>query len=132
MTEADIMRQLQIDASEMGARLFRQNSGVAWIGKAEAINCRRNVAVYPGDVIVRNARVFHAGMKGMSDLGGWSPVVVSADMIGATLAVYTQVEVKKNGRLTPEQSAWIDRVRLAGGLAGVARSRDDLKNILFG
>lgn len=128
MSEADLMRRLQKLASSLGARLFRQNSGMAWIGKAE--RGPGTVRLGPGDVVVRNARPFHAGFTGMSDLGGWVPVEISASMVGSTVAVYSQVEVKLNGRPTREQIAWIDAVNRAGGRAGVARSEDDLKKIL--
>lgn len=130
MSEADLMRRLQILASEMGARLFRQNTGMAWVGKTEQIKRATTVRVEPGDVIIRKARPFHAGIKGMSDLGGWVPVEVTREMVGGTVAVYAQVEVKENGRPTREQVAWIDAVNNAGGRAGVARTNDDLIRIL--
>lgn len=128
MSEADLMRRLQKLASSLGARLFRQNSGMAWVGKVE--RGPGNFRLGPGDVVIRSARPFHAGFNGMSDLGGWVPVEVTASMVGCTVAVYSQVEVKLNGRPTKEQIAWIDAVNRAGGRAGVARSESDLKKIL--
>lgn len=128
MSEADLMRRLQVRASQLGARLFRQNTGMAWAGKVE--RGPRVVRLGPGDVVLRNARPFHAGFAGMSDLGGWVPVEITADMVGSTVAVYAQIEVKANGRPTREQMAWIEAVNAAGGRAGVARSDDDLSNIL--
>jgi hypothetical protein len=130
MSEADLMRRLQKRATELGARLFRQNTGLAWVGKVE----RRvgMVRINPGDVVIRNARPFHAGVVGMSDLGGWMPVEITKEMVGAKIAVYAQVEVKENARPTKEQIAWIDAVGAAGGRAGFARSDDDLSRILSG
>jgi hypothetical protein len=52
-------------------------------------------------------------------------------MVGDTIAVFTAVEVKKNTRPTPEQVAFIEQVNKAGGLAGIARSDDDLTKILM-
>lgn len=129
MSEADLMRLLQIRASEMGARLFRQNTGTAWVGN-RIERGPRNVRLGNHDVVIRNARPFHAGFKGMADLGGWVPVEISPAMVGETIAVYSQVEVKMNGRPTREQMAWIDAVIRAGGRAGVARSEHDLSSIL--
>jgi hypothetical protein len=128
MSEADLMRRLQMAASRLGARLFRQNTGMAWVGQVE----KRTGMVHlnPGDVVIRNARPFHAGVTGMSDLGGWVPVTVTPEMVGSTVALYAQVEVKENGRPTKEQTAWIHAVSAAGGLAGVARSESDLARIL--
>ncbi|MDK2769942.1 MAG: VRR-NUC domain-containing protein [Sphingomonas sp.] len=132
MSESDLMRRLQIRASQLGARLFRQNTGLAWVGKAEQFHAPRMMRVGKGDVLIRNARPFKAGFKGMSDLGGWAPVVVTADMVGSTIALYAQVEVKEDGRTTPEQIAWVKAVNSAGGRAGVARSDEDLAKILNG
>lgn len=130
MAEADLMRWLQKLASSLGARLFRQNTGMAWVGKVIRITREQMVRVYPGDVVLRNARPFHSGFDGMSDLGGWVPVEITPDMIGSTVAVYAQVEVKEGGRPTSEQLAWINAVNGAGGKAGVARDEADLRRIL--
>lgn len=61
--------------------------------------------------------------RGSADLIGWRTVVVTPDMVGQRLAVFTSIEVKTpTGRLTPAQQAWLGVVRGAGGIAGVARS----------
>ncbi|MHB0785554.1 VRR-NUC domain-containing protein [Bradyrhizobium sp. 5.13L] len=131
MGEADLMRLLQRFASQLGARLFRQNVGQAWVGKPERGNGRM-VRLGPADVLLRNARPFHAGVAGMSDLGGWMPVQVTADMVGSTVAIYTQVEVKDGTRPTKEQAAWIEAVNKAGGRAGVAHNEAELAQIVRG
>lgn len=128
MSETDLMRRLQVRASQLGARLFRQNTGMAWVGKVE--RGPGTFRLEPGDVVIRNARPFHAGLPGMSDLGGWVPVEVTAAMVGTTVAICAQVEVKENARPTPEQLAWIKAVNKAGGRAGIARSDRDLSDIL--
>lgn len=128
--ETPLMRELQIAASSMGARLFRQNTGMAWVGKVRRIARAMSVQVQAGDVVISAARPFHAGITGMSDLGGWVPVVVTPDMVGSTVAVYAQVEVKDGARVSEEQAKWIAAVQKAGGLAGVARNISDLSRIL--
>lgn len=130
--EADFMRRLQMRASELGARLFRQNVGVGWVGQARRYSRPELVRVNPGDVVIRNARPFHAGVPGMSDLGGWVSEVVTPGMVGSTVAIYTQAEVKLDAAVTKEQQAWIEAVRKAGGRAGVARSSEDLSAIIRG
>ena len=130
--EADLMRRLQKLASELGARLFRQNTGMAWVGNARQFSRTDYVRVEPGDVVIRKARPFHAGVTGMSDLGGWTPAKVTAEMVGTTVAIYTQVEVKDGARVTKEQDAWISAVRNAGGRAGVAHNAEDLSAIIRG
>ena len=127
--ETPLMRELMIAATRLGARLFRQNVGVGWIGKATRITRAKHVQVYPGDVILSNARPFHAGFEGLSDLGGWVPVKVTPDMVGQVIAVYAQAEVKDKGRASAEQLRWIDAVDRAGGIAGIVRSEDDLRGL---
>ena len=132
MAEADLMRLLQRCASQLGARLFRQNVGQAWVGKVEQGFPGKRVTLGRGDVVIRNARPFHAGVAGMSDLGGWVPVQVTADMVGSTVAIYTQVEVKDGARPTKEQIAWIEAVNKAGGRAGIAHNESELAQIVRG
>ena len=126
MSETALMREMQIDASQLGARLFRQNSGMGWIGKAEKFNRAKTITVHPGDVVIRKARAFHAGFEGLSDLGGWSQLLIGPEHLGQTLAVYLQTEVKKDAPITEAQMRWIAAVNKAGGIAGVVRSHDDL------
>lgn len=128
--ETPLMRELQIAASSLGARLFRQNTGMAWVGRVRRIARAMTIQVGAGDVVISAARPFHAGITGMSDLGGWMPVVITPEMVGATVAVYAQVEVKDGARATEEQLRWIAAVEKAGGLAGVARNISDLRSIL--
>lgn len=132
MAEADFMRRLQMKATQLGARLFRQQVGMGWVGKHQRITKPDVVSVRPGDVVIRNARPFHTGVEGMSDLGGWVPVVVTPDMVGQTVAVYAQAEIKLNARPTKEQIAWVDAVNKAGGRAGIVRSEQDLADVLSG
>lgn len=132
MKEADLMRALARAASEQGARLFRQQTGTAWASnRIERTSITRKVTLHPGDIVLRQARPFHAGFEGLSDLGGFVPVIVTAEMIGQTLAVYTQVEVKAGTVASTAQAKWIDTVQRFGGRAGVARSVEDLRKILF-
>ncbi len=133
MSGTDLMNELRKRASELGARLFRQNSGMAWVGsKIERGYPGRVAPIGPHDVVIRNARPFHSGFDGLSDLGGWVPVTITTEMVGATVAIYSQVEVKfGKDRPTKEQLAWIDAVNKAGGRAGIARNEQDLSQILF-
>jgi hypothetical protein len=112
--------------------LFRNNVAQAVVGRAVWIRHEQAVTVRPGDCIVRSARVLHAGLvKGSSDLVGWDEVVVTPEMVGSTVAVFTVIEAKdKGGRLEPEQRNFLDRVKAAGGKAGVASGPDDALAII--
>lgn len=121
------MRRCMKRATDLGARLFRQNTGRAWVGD-EAIRMPNGQ-----DVLIRNARPFKSGVTGMSDLIGWVPVTITPEMVGRTVAVYAAVETKTaRGRATEEQKAFIGAVAAAGGRAGIARIDADLDNILRG
>ena len=80
----------------------------------------------------RTGRLVTFGLaRGSADLIGWRTIVVTPDMVGTTLAVFTSIEIKTpTGRLTPQQRSWRDAVHLAGGIAGVARSVGDALQIV--
>ena len=79
----------------------------------------------------RTGRPVQFGLaRGSADLIGWRTITVTPDMVGSRLAVFTSIEVKTaTGRLTPQQRNWLEAVRLAGGIAGVARSVADALQI---
>ena len=132
MTEAaNEMRRMMVALSAEGARVFRNNVALAIVGsekvwiKSEADAAR--VRLRPGDVVVRNGRVLHAGLaEGSHDLIGLTPVTVTPDMVGRSVAVFTSVEAKwGGGRLAPEQKNWGKFVLGHGGIVGEARTADE-------
>jgi len=135
--ETSLVKNFMMRASKLGSRLFRNNVGMGWAPAGRASNIvavKRNqlVQCHPGDVVVRKARPLHAGLaKGSSDLIGWTPVVVTEDMVGKTIALFTAGEVKtEKGRATDEQKNFIETVKRHGGLADVIRTEDDLLTLL--
>lgn len=122
--EADITNPILKAASKLGARLFRQNTGVGWIGRT----LRRTEST----LTLENPRALHAGLcVGSSDVIGWTPIEITPEMVGRRVAVFTALEVK-TGRLkaTDEQQRFVDAVRDAGGIAGVVRSTDEAMGLL--
>ncbi|WP_445505039.1 hypothetical protein [Microvirga sp. G4-2] len=123
MAERDeLINPILLRASEMGARLFRQNTGMAWVGK---------VIRNGHQVVVTEARPFHAGLcVGSSDIIGITPVLVTPDMVGKTVGVFTAYEAK-TGKLqaTADQKRFIEMVRKLGGIAKVVRSPDDIERV---
>lgn len=68
---------------------------------------------------------------GGSDLIGWTSKTVTQDMVGSKVAIFTAVEVKTaKGRATEAQLNFIEQVKQAGGIAGIARSADDALALL--
>lgn len=119
MNETNLTRQIMLALSPTGCRIFRNNVGTGWVGK--------NQRLEDGSVLIKNPRPLHAGLaEGSSDLVGWTPVTITPDMVGQTVAVFTSLEVKtSNGRVRDKQRQWIDAVRSSGGIAGVVRGVDD-------
>ena len=69
--------------------------------------------------------------KGSSDLIGFKTIKVTPEMIGKDLAVFCSVEVKTNtGQLSENQHNWLQAVKKAGGITGVARNVGDALKIL--
>jgi hypothetical protein len=73
------------------------------------------------------------GLRGVSDILGILPRTLDVGGRRVTVGVFLAVEVKgRGGRLTPQQDAFLDGVRKAGGVAVVARSLQDLIDALGG
>lgn len=112
MSEAAIQQQIRLALSAAGSVAFRNNVG-QYLDPKTGRPIRYGLCV------------------GSSDLIGWTPVLVTPDMVGKTLAVFTAIEAKTaTGSPTPQQINFIDQVIRAGGYAGIARSGADAVAIL--
>jgi len=113
------MRDIQITATKIGARLFRNSVGLAWTGTVHHDGNR---------VIITNPRPVHFGLlKGSADLVGWLPCTIGNHRV----PVFASCEVKaKRGRPTADQVIWHDQVAHYGGLATISRSSDDFLTVV--
>lgn len=119
--------------------LFRVNTGRAWLSGMGPAGVRK---LTDGSVHIQAARPIALGfsstngepVKGTSDLNGWTPVVITPDMVGCRVAVYTAIETKKSngGRTSADQANFIQQVQRAGGIAGVANSPEAAQAIVSG
>ena len=100
MTEADLMRAIQIRVSSLGHRVFRNNVGMAW--DKRGIPIRFGLTVGSADLI------------GMTKTGRFLSIEVKTT----------------TGRVTDEQHAWASMVNAMGGLAIIARSVEDVDVLL--
>lgn len=132
MTEINEMRRMMVAVARLGTRIFRHNVAQGVVGNRIVwIKSEQRVVVRPGDAIVRGARVLHAGLVvGGSDLLGYTPVKITPEMVGMTVAVFTAIEAKDKTKLTDEQGRFIDQVNACGGIAGVAHSPDDAEALV--
>ena len=114
MSESKIQQEIRLACSRGPVRLWRNNSGSL-----------------PDPRTGRYVQ-FGVGSPGGSDLIGYRKVKITPDMVGTEIAVFAAVEVKTaNGRATEQQKAFIEHIRNAGGIAGVARSVDEANSILL-
>lgn len=106
----------------------QQNIRLA-LGKRPDVRLFRNNV---GMAETSDGRVVRFGLcKGSSDLVGWKSVAVTPDMVGKRVAVFIALEVKAGkGRTTEAQRAFLDRVAVDGGIAGVARSVGEAEALL--
>ncbi len=114
MSESVLLSSVLLSCSKGFTRLFRNNCGV-WKD--------------------RSGRYVKYGVAnpGGSDLIGYTTVIVTPDMIGQRLAIFTAIEGKfGRNKPTPEQESFVNAVLAAGGRAGVAYSVQDAERIISG
>ena len=108
MTEAAIMRRIQLQATRLGMRLFRNNVGVAMTNSGSMVK--------------------FGLCTGSSDLIGMIPIEITQEMVGRKMAVFCAIEVKaKKGKLTKQQGLFLEMVNHMGGVGIVVRSPEDLR-----
>jgi hypothetical protein len=130
LSEAAVQQNVRLKASRQGARLFRNNNGGFYDGhpRCQCPHCLRQ----PKGRFIRyglanESKRVNQSLKS-SDLIGITPVVITADMVGQTLGVFTAIECKKEGwvegRASGDQAAkekaqrnFIDLVNSMGGIA---------------
>jgi hypothetical protein len=119
----NLAREIALAVSKLGAVLWRNNSGTAWMGESIRASRPTAVVLQPGDVLVRAARRVDFGVgDGGSDQVGFVPFPVG----GLVLPVWTEVEEKTGrGQLRPNQRTHLSGVARHGGLAIVARTVED-------
>lgn len=113
--ESRLLQSIRLHCSRDNVRLFRQQTGMAWTG----VVIQRSERT----ITLKDYRPFHSGFTGLADLTGW----VTRDSV----AVFAALECKAGRReATEEQERFLDAVRAAGGIAGVARSVEDAVALL--
>lgn len=126
MAETPVQKRVRLEAARLNVDLWRNNSGV--LKNDEGIPVRYGLC---NDSAKLNERIKS------SDLIGITPIMITPDMVGQVVGVFTAVECKKAGWKFSEsdkravaQSRFHDIVRRAGGFAGFACDLDELRRIL--
>ena len=132
MSESSVMKQVRLEATKHG-RFIRVNVGTGWQGrKVTRIMRHGTVTVEPGDVVIKQARPFHAGPPaGTADLLGVTRVTITPEMVGKVIGVATAIETKAaKGKQRDEQKVCERVVKSQGGIYGIARCAGDVEVLL--
>ena len=114
MTEAQLLPRLLMAASQLGARLWRNQSGAHRNSRGQWIQ-------------------YGLAHPGGSDFIGYVPVTITPEMVGYTVAIFVAIEAKTDhGRVSDAQTHFLEVVTSHGARAGVARSVDDIRAIVEG
>lgn len=109
--ETNLQRAIMLALSGPDTRTWRNNVGLA---------------VYPD-----GSRVEYGLCKGSSDLIGLHSVIITPEMIGSRVAIFTALEIKTaRGRVSADQRNFLDFVARMGGIAGAPRSIEEAKEII--
>jgi len=121
VNEIALGKKICLLASELGHRIFRCNVGEGWIGKSVFFSAPAKIEVYPGDVIIRQAKRIHFGLcNGQGDYIGFSKT-----------GKFISIELKtETGKIRPEQIAFADAVHSVGGIAGIVRDEEAAFDLL--
>lgn len=122
-SESEVQQLIQLESPKHKCVLLRNNSGAFKDGTGRLV--RFGLGQSSNNV----------GYKS-SDLIGWTEVVITPDMVGKQIAVFTAIEVKeekwkpKNDSREQGQTNFVNWVRMRGGIAGIVKSVDEFLQLL--
>lgn len=132
-SESRISKEVLVTlGSKPDCRLFRNNIGTAIQGQRVKGKIESSG---DGVVVIKGARYVKYGIcnPGGSDLLGFKVVEITQDMVGSKMAQFLVIETKDyKGVATKEQLSFIAMVISKGGLAGVARTKEEALSIFEG
>jgi len=127
---SDVVR---IEACQRGSRIFRNNNGAC-----KDPNSGRLIRYGLANESKKLNSVFKSG-----DFIGVTPVVITQDMVGSTIGVFTNIEVKAEGKVPAAITAskregsrewaqlkFINLIKKLGGFAGFASNANHVAEIL--
>jgi len=120
--EGVLIKQIQLSLNR-AMRLFRNNTGMGWAGSV--------VSRTSNSIHMQDPRPLRAGLvQGSSDLVGWTSVEITPEMVGKKAAIFTAIEAKTGrGKATKAQKLFLEAVITSGGIAGIARTPEDVNRI---
>jgi len=136
-TEAQLQAEIALAFNRGATRLYKNVGGNFWQGTAVTnASILSKVSAILGKLarftILLYPRRVKAGLvTGAADRIGFHQITITPEMVGKTVAVFAAIELKTvDGSATPEQKQFLKVIQDMGGIAGIARSVDDV-NIIF-
>lgn len=125
--ESTVSQEIQIQARFYNCTLMRNNSGALLDNEGRLIRFG-----------LGNVSKKHSDQIKSSDLLGITKVVITQEMVGSTIGVFTAIEVKKENwdidkkfdKREKAQNNFLSWILENGGLAGFCNNIDQLKDIL--
>lgn len=131
MTEAELQRLVQLEASRLGLRLWRNNVGATTFCE-NVRNCPHATGRPIRYGLANESAAQNKGVKS-ADLIGITPVLIGPEHVGRVMGVFTSIEVKRPGwRFTgtdreQAQAQWADMIRQFGGISKIINSVEGLR-----
>lgn len=123
-SESEIQQEIRIEAAKYGCILLRNNSGGFKDDTGRLVRFGLGNESPSQEVL-------------SSDLIGWTEIIITPDMVGKRIAVFTVAEVKReNWKPNPKdererkQNNFINWVNLKGGLGAMVNSVDQFIKLL--
>lgn len=111
MNENSIQRMIMLLVASKGITIFRNNVGQA---------------IWPN-----GSRTSYGLHRGASDLIGWRPLLIRPADVGKTVAQFVAIECKaEKQKAKPHQQVFLNQVKKAGGLSGVAHNEQEALEII--
>ena len=125
-SEADVQNLIRIEWSQLGGRCWRNNVGAF----------RGPTGQWVRYGLANDSKQMNQVIKS-SDLIGFYPLEITAEMVGKTVPVLASIEVKEEGYKKPgrgkkldhhnAQQKWCDMVAGYGGFSGIFDSAESMR-----
>lgn len=120
MKEKELFDIIQLNNPD--SILFRNDNGMGFVGNNIRYASKDTIIkLKKGEYVLINPKKIKYGLyKGSGDLIGWTEKIITKDMIGKKVAVFTSIEAKTKGdRISKDQIKWDKNVNNSGGISKV-------------
>ena len=134
--ETNILKRIQLELSPHQVVLFKNTRGkfypISAVKKLMSAALSLNLGKINAVIKELRYNIVSAGLTpdGSSDLIGYTQVIITSEMVGKKVAIFTAIEVKTaTGTAQKNQNRYISVVNSHGGRAGIARNAQEAKKI---